>query len=118
MAGTLVQELASIAPMLHRGKQAISSSITLASNHCMIAQYGGMQSLIAPCRLVECIALARIALSSADEAALLLLINENLCHPASPIQEAAAAALHAMARTHLKGAAAVPVFLPNVENPT
>ena len=77
-----------------------------------------MQNPYTPCRLMECIALAQIALSSADEAALLLLINENLCHPASAIQEVAAAALHAMARTHLKGAAAVPVFLPDLENPT
>ena len=69
----------------------------------MIAQHGGMRSLTAPCRLVECIALAQVALSGADEAALLLLINENLYHPALPIQEAAAASLHAMAGAYLEG---------------
>ena len=77
-----------------------------------------MQNPHTPCRLMECIALAQIALSSNDEAALLALINGNLCHPASAIQEAAAAALHAMARTHLKGAAASPVLLPNIDNCT
>ena len=52
---------------------------------------------------MECLSIAQVALSSADEATLLLLVNENLCHPASAIQEAAAAVLHAMARAHLKG---------------
>ena len=77
--------------------------------HCGAVQQ--QQSPCIPCRLMECVALAQIALSSSDEAALLALVNENLCHPASAIQEAAAAALHAMARIHLKGAAAFPVFL-------
>ena len=76
-----------------------------------------MRSSYAPCRLMECIALAQIALSGADEAALLLLINENLCHPALAIKEAAAAALHAMARAHLKGANASPTLLPDRNKP-
>lgn len=32
------------------------------------------------------------------------LVNENLRHPSASIQEAAAAALHAMARSYLAGA--------------
>ena len=58
---------------------------------------------VLPCRLVECIALCQIPLSAADEAALLAIVDENLCHPAASIQDAAAAALHAMARSYLKG---------------
>ena len=56
------------------------------------------------CRLVECIAFCQIPLSAADKAALLAAVDENLCHPATSIQDAAAAALHAIARCYLKGA--------------
>ena len=43
-------------------------------------------------------------MSSAQEAALLALVDENLRHPNASIQEAAAAALHALARSYLAGA--------------
>ena len=56
------------------------------------------------CRLVECIALCQTPLSAADQAALLAVVDENLCHPAASIQDAAAAALHAVARSYLLGA--------------
>lgn len=53
---------------------------------------------------MECIALCETALGAADKAALLAVVDENLCHPAAAIQDAAAAALHAFARSYLQGA--------------
>ena len=53
---------------------------------------------------MECIALCQTPLSAADKAGLLPVVDENLCHPAAAIQDAAAAALHAFARSYLEGA--------------
>lgn len=59
---------------------------------------------------MECIALSHLPLNAADEAALLAPVNENLCHPNTAIQDAAAAALHAMSRPYLQGLTAGPAI--------
>lgn len=58
-------------------------------------------NLLVGCRLIECLALAELPLSTAQHKQLHASINENLRHPTASIQTAACAALEAFAHTYL-----------------